>query len=918
MVWLTLDRGVGTARAAGRRHAFPSIGLSCLLALLLGWPPSPIHGSPADAEEIPYETRQEILRRLGDLASDVSGAHASGAEYGRATYSKRIETDGDRYRVSFTRQAAAAERMYTDRYLLTFGRLPDDRWDVISEELQESYDCLVRDRPGDETFHRFESFQWQGEGLFVRGGSGSLVLDRLLGDLHTVRIVADDLAFDYLPPTDIGPHQRPVFRHLRQERQADLAFSPDQLLVRCSPQECHSFLQHSFSGLIEVQRDGIDPVLERFQADEEERTASLRRQDPFAGFQTVPDPEQRFVSLRIRRRGDDHWFALRQDATADEQVTVSVTGYGRLYGYPATSHRGSGDPRELELRADAEARDFDLIGLTGEIEIALEDSETLAADVVVSLRLRRDLREIPFAFNDVSSFIGRRNTEADPSITIDALRIRDGADLTWVRLGAARGLVVLPETMAAGVTIDLRIAFTSRGSLIKLNPSYSYMDRGGWLPFVRFGDRIDRFDLTVRAPEQYKVLGIGRRVEDSVDGEIRRSRFIATSPVQFPTLIFGDYFEDTPRTKALRLDGSEIPVSIHVDRQAMTGWGIRGKQLRPLAEQAVNALNIYRTLYGTDYPYAKLDLVNDPLGFVYGQSPASIIYLGSGVFRSPTTLNSVNPSGILAARARTLVAHEVAHQWWGSSIAHANRRHYWFVESLAEYSAALVAEIVESNGFRNPQKGREAYLELVDRWRQAVVDSDLLASVQDASTEWSNGGRAVALYAKGPYFFHILRETFGDDRFLDFMNRLGQELAGLEIVTRDIQAVAERAFGGIDEHGTPFNADLEPLFDQWIRGIGIPEYRFSYTTRPAEDGNWIVSGTIRQRVLAGKKNRLLQDVFFRASVPITILGKDRTEYPARIVVDGPETAFAFKVPVEPREVTLNKYGETLARDVIVE
>jgi aminopeptidase N len=39
------------------------------------------------------------------------------------------------------------------------------------------------------------------------------------------------------------------------------------------------------------------------------------------------------------------------------------------------------------------------------------------------------------------------------------------------------------------------------------------------------------------------------------------------------------------------------------------------------------------------------------------------------------------------------------------------------------------------------------------------------------------------------------------------------QLAGKNVVTRDIQRVAEQSFGGT----------MEWFFDQWIRGTGIPE-----------------------------------------------------------------------------------------------
>jgi len=60
-----------------------------------------------------------------------------------------------------------------------------------------------------------------------------------------------------------------------------------------------------------------------------------------------------------------------------------------------------------------------------------------------------------------------------------------------------------------------------------------------------------------------------------------------------------------------------------------------------------------------------------------------------------------------------VVAHEVGHQWWGGLVANANRRHYWFVESLAEYSAALYVEALAGDSGKNPEKGRKAFLRKV-------------------------------------------------------------------------------------------------------------------------------------------------------------------------------------------------------------
>ena len=56
--------------------------------------------------------------------------------------------------------------------------------------------------------------------------------------------------------------------------------------------------------------------------------------------------------------------------------------------------------------------------------------------------------------------------------------------------------------------------------------------------------------------------------------------------------------------------------------------------MRPLADQAAYAIELYTEISGVDYLYGELNLVNDPSPALYGQAPSSLIYLGSLVFRA--------------------------------------------------------------------------------------------------------------------------------------------------------------------------------------------------------------------------------------------------------------------------------------------
>ncbi len=882
-----------------------------------------VSAGPAKAavvgEDLPYQLREELEAVLQAHVQDIANEkNDAGDRFQRASYSKAFRKGDDgTYVVALVKDIAKGDTLTTERYSVTLTK-DGGKWKIREEKLEDSYQRLFRPMTEDIKFHAFDGFAFDREGMKVDVGSGEMAVIHVKGEPRELILGGPDLKYSYEPPSDLDLHQKQILSVIETDDKvkSDLEFDPQWVDIACDAATCREFLDGAFHGLRDSSAAELGPKTEKAYRRFVDRVQKDRGDNPFADFRILPRDEQRTYTLAINRDGKDEFLWLHYDNEGPWEVVYGASGYGGIFGYMSQATRAKGiQPYDVELRDDPNALDFQLTGLTGEVEVAVQDPEQLDADITYTMEIKRDLRELPFYLNNVKGFGGQDTGGGKASISINSLQDADGNDLTWVRTGASSGIVLFPDTIRAGTAMTLRMAFQNRGSIVKVTPSYSYMDRGGWLPFVRFTDKIEKFDLTVRAPARYETLGIGTKVSDETEGDVEVTRWVAHSPVTFPTIIFGDYVDAKPSTRAEKADGTEIPVAIHVDKNGMQDWEIRTKQLAPLAEQAVNALNVYRTLYGMDYPYGKLDLVNDPLGFLYGQAPASIIYLGSGAFRGKGTLASLKTanSAYITHFTDTLVFHETAHQWWGSLVGNANQRNYWFIESLAEFSAAMCLEIVTSEGYKTPeltQKGHEAYLDHVAQWRREILQQNLLASVQNASALWSGGGFSTyqaLVYAKGPYAFHILRATFGDEKMMAFLKRLAQELGGKEIVTRDIQKVAEESFGGT----------MEWFFDQWIRGVGIPEYSFNYTTRRTEDGKYLVQGKIRQHVVMGLKKTELDGIYFRGVVPITVTGSDKKEYQVKLLVEGPETPFGFKLPVEPKAIEFNKDGEILAHDILV-
>lgn len=940
----------GGAGVAGVR----ALVLTLTLALS-GLGPAP--ALAGDGETIPSGTQALLQLAVGKWIE--SKAEGTENQFGKKTvrgYSSRdFDKAGDNaYQVTAHLERAGHDVKTTERYLLTLTPSGKD-WTVSNAELKDTFQGLFRATAG--RCFDYASMSLDREGLEVSSGPGQLCATYYQG--RVVNLVASGQNMKYsfeVPDHAVAYHLIPDFHALyatvAKNHERELKFDPAGYIISCDAQSCEEILQQHFTGLnvsdvttappvgtgdgtfkLESKTSWIGPLWDQVVQD--------RKENPFAHFIRPIDEGRGFWQVYILREispfayfnGDEisdvpsnlpgPGVSLTYDSWGGYELEFSVWPrrldvpdqlYFGVYGYYSEETLANNSPYEIETRDDEDARWHEVKSVRGEVDLAVQDAEVLSGDLEIGIVLKQPVRVLPFFIQAIprQEFTGNAKPR---ELFVNSVQL-EGQELTWTKTSQLGGLVVLPQEMPAGSELKLRMNFDTR-ALYKVNSTFTYVSRFGWIPFVRFGDFIDDFEMTLRNPEGYKVLGIGKKISEKTENGVVVTHWKADSAVVFPSVAMGRYQEDTPGEKfelPKRSDGTEIPVTVHVDKNSFTDWGISPKSLRPIAQQAVNAINLYTELSGIDYPYGELNFVNDPLGFLYGQAPSSLIYLGSGVFRGAGFLASLGfrDATAISKFLKSVTAHEVGHQWWGSRVSNANGRNYWFVESLAEYFSALYLEAVF---------GKQAYEEQVEEWRAVILDNTNLSSVQNANSLWSDGSRTALLYNKGPLMFHMLREIYGDEKFMPALKEMSLELAEKrEIVSLDIQNALSRALGGVDENGNRYNADLEWFFDQWLRGSSIPEYAMTYNTRQSEDGSWIIEGVIKQRLKFGSKweNATAEQVgTFRTLVDLTVKVGGET-YRQKLVVENAETPFQLKVPGKPVTVELNAGNTTLAFDVETE
>ena len=138
------------------------------------------------------------------------------------------------------------------------------------------------------------------------------------------------------------------------------------------------------------------------------------------------------------------------------------------YAYYSEQTRASGvNPTDLERRDDRAVRDYVLESLRGTVEMGIDDSELMTADVTFGLKAKRTIARLPFFIVRLNPIRADRQETKSPKIFVNSVSDDKGRELTFVKLNAFGGLVILPEPVQAGTRITLHAQFQNRDAITK-------------------------------------------------------------------------------------------------------------------------------------------------------------------------------------------------------------------------------------------------------------------------------------------------------------------------------------------------------------------------------------------------------------------------------------------------------------------
>lgn len=212
-----------------------------------------------------------------------------------------------------------------------------------------------------------------------------------------------------------------------------------------------------------------------------------------------------------------------------------------------------------------------------------------------------------------------------------------------------------------------------------------------------------------------------------------------------------------------------------------------------LATQDSPAMMVwFNDLLGTDYPYPIYRQAVVPRFMYGGMENASLTiltdrYLSGG----DEPLDRWNADG--------LIAHELAHQWFGDLLTCNGWRDLWLNEGFATYYAGRWAEHIE---------GDEAGAHKVLGW----LDAAITTTAPMAARSWAQGEGFSGIYPRGAFVLHMLRQLLGTDVFDQAIATYVAQHRFSLVETADLRQVMEEAAG----------QDLRWFFDRWVHGWGAP------------------------------------------------------------------------------------------------
>ncbi|HKZ65102.1 MAG TPA: M1 family aminopeptidase [Chitinophagaceae bacterium] len=392
----------------------------------------------------------------------------------------------------------------------------------------------------------------------------------------------------------------------------------------------------------------------------------------------------------------------------------------------------------------------------------------------------------------------------------------------------------------------------------------NWPNRGhNWLPCI--DDPADKatVEFVVTAPQHYQVISNGMLIEETNLPENKK---------------LTHWKEDVPiATKVMAIGAADFAVHLAGlvdDCIPVYSWVYpedRDKGFYDY-EQAADILPFFIKNVGP-YGYKKLANVQSKTTFGGLENANTIFYSESSVTGTRKT--------------ESLLAHEIAHQWFGNMATEKSFAHLWLSEGFATYFTILYFEnkYGKDTAISMLKEDRNQVIAFAKKSDKAVVDDDRdYMQLLNANS-----------YQKGGWILHMLRIQLGDSLFHKSIRTYYAAYAGKNADTKDLQKIFEKVSG----------KDLSVFFQQWLYTPGIPKLDLSWSYLAKEKK---MSITVKQ----------LQEISFVFPLDLQFNNTSGNHSLKTINVSKKEETFFIPVTQKPAKLVLDPNTSLLFTGTAIE
>jgi aminopeptidase N len=401
------------------------------------------------------------------------------------------------------------------------------------------------------------------------------------------------------------------------------------------------------------------------------------------------------------------------------------------------------------------------------------------------------------------------------SLTLDAVDLKidrveiDGADHQFNYDGE---LLHIPVKVAvvAGKILDLVIHYgveNPQRGLYFIQPDEHYPDKPTqvwtqgededsrfWFPCFDYPGQLATSAIRVQVPKDFMAISNGELVEQTIFGEDRVYQWMQKEihPTYLMTLAVGRFTE-------IADSWNGKPVTYYVEKgfeeSAQLSMG-----------KTPQMIEFFSQKFGYPYPFPKYAQVC-VADFIFGgmENTSTTLLMDRCLLDKRASLDNFN--------TESLVAHELAHQWFGDLVVIKHWSHAWIKEGMASYCEVLWTEHEydrDEAAYYLLGEARSYLSEDSSRYRRPIVTNIYREAIELYDRH---------LYEKGACVYHMIRAELGDELFDRFVHTFVNDNAHKTVETIDLLRAIDQATG----------RNLAFLFDQYVYRGGHPDFKIAYS-----------------------------------------------------------------------------------------